>query len=207
MNHAEEEIARKFFAQPCDFVLAASEPSHFPKSKAPELAFIGRSNAGKSSLVNALTGRKIARTSNTPGRTQQVVFFTLADKLMLVDLPGYGHANAPREQKDRWNGLVNTYLRKREALKCVCLLLDARHEAKANDLEMMGLLDRAGVNYKLVLTKMDQVKKGEQAERIGEAEELAAVRPAALRGVIATSSETKAGIPELRSFLMDVSGL
>ncbi|MDD3370271.1 MAG: ribosome biogenesis GTP-binding protein YihA/YsxC [Alphaproteobacteria bacterium] len=204
MTAIDPETARKLFAQSCDFVLAAAEPAHFPKSRLPEIAFIGRSNVGKSSLINALTGRKIARASNTPGRTQQIVFFNLFDRLMLVDLPGYGHADAPREQKDRWNGLVQTYLRKREALKCVCLLMDGRHEAKANDLEMMKFLDRAAMPYRIVLTKIDQIRSSERETRIRHAQALAAQHPAAQSEVMTTSAENGTGIPELRTYLAGV---
>ena len=202
MNKINPEEARKLFAQNCDFVLAAAEPLQFPDSPMPEIAFIGRSNVGKSSLINALTGRKgLARASNTPGRTQQVVFFNLAQRLMLVDLPGYGHAEAPRTEKDRWNGLVQTYLRKRVMLKCVCLLIDGRHGAKANDLEMMSFLDRAAVVYKVVLTKMDQIHAREHEDRLRHAKELAARHPAALTDIIATSAEKKSGMDTLREFL------
>jgi len=204
MMKDDPETVRKFFAQSCDFVLAASEPAHFPKSELPEIAFIGRSNVGKSSLVNALTGRKnLARASNTPGRTQQIIFFNLANKLMLVDLPGYGHANAPREVQDKWTGLVNTYLRKRENLRCVCLLLDGRHGAKNNDLEMMKFLDRSAALYKTVLTKIDQLPASEHAARITQTSAIMEKHPAALAGIIATSSDSKAGIDELRAFLLE----
>lgn len=202
MSSIEVEDARKLFAQSCDFVLAASEPAHFPESSLPEVAFIGRSNVGKSSLINALTGRKdLARTSNTPGRTQQIIFFNLADELMLVDLPGYGHAKAPPVEQNRWNRLVQTYLRKRESLNFVCLLLDARHKAKDNDIEMMTFLDKAAVLYCCVLTKMDQIKGEEREQRIEETKALIAKHPAALSDFIATSSEDKTGLPELRCFL------
>jgi GTP-binding protein len=205
MTPITPEDARKLFAQECDCVLAAAEPLQFPDSVLPEVAFIGRSNVGKSSLINALTGRKdLARASNTPGRTQQVVFFNLGQRLMLVDLPGYGHAEAPREQTNRWNGLVQTYLRKRGSLKCVCLLLDARHEIKANDLDMMTFLDRAAVVYKLVLTKMDRVNTSERESRKREAKELASLHPAALSDILATSAEDKSGIDSLREFLAEM---
>jgi len=205
MNPIDPEEARKLFAQNCDCLLAAAEPLQFPASTLPEVAFIGRSNVGKSSLINALTGRKgLARASNTPGRTQQVVFFDLAHRLMLVDLPGYGHAEAPRVEKDRWMGLVQTYLRKRQELKCVCVLIDGRHGAKDNDLDMMNLLDRAAVVYQLVLTKMDQVRGADHSTRIQQTQELAAKHPAALANIIATSAEDKLGMNELRVFLAGV---
>lgn len=207
MKIVEPEEARKLFAQNCECLLAAAEPLQFPASALPEIAFIGRSNVGKSSLINALTGRKgLARASNTPGRTQQIVFFNLANRLMLVDLPGYGHAIAPREQKDRWTGLVHTYLRKREMLKCVCLLIDGRHGAKANDLEMMNFLDRAAVVYQIVLTKMDQVRPSEHVDHMQQTKELAAQHPAALSDIIATSSSGKTGVDGLREFLAGLEG-
>jgi GTP-binding protein len=203
----DSEEARKLFAQQCDFVLAAAAPSQFPEGALPEVAFIGRSNAGKSSLINALTGRKVlARASKTPGRTQQIVFFNLGQRLMLADLPGYGHAKAPEAEKKRWNGLISAYLRKREALKCVCLLLDGTHEAKANDIEMMDFLDRAAVVYQIVLTKMDRARKIERENLLKEAEALAKKHPAALGGIIATSAEDKLGIAELREFLAKTAG-
>lgn len=206
MTEVDKDAARKLFAQNCEFVLAAAEPAHFPKTELPEVAFIGRSNVGKSSLINALVGRKgLARASNTPGRTQQIVFFNLVQRLMIVDLPGYGHAEAPRQAQDRWNGLVQTYLRKRENLKYVCLLLDGRHGAKANDLEMMAFLDRAAVVYKIVLTKMDQVRASDCASRKEQTQALLERHPAALGGVIATSADSKSGIDELQQFLMGVA--
>jgi GTP-binding protein len=207
MTDVDPEAARKLFAQKCDFILAAAEPLQFPKSDLPEVAFIGRSNVGKSSLINALTGRKdLARTSNTPGRTQQIVFFNLADRMMIVDLPGYGHAEAPMAEKNRWSGLVQTYLRKRETLKCVCLLLNGKHEVKSNDLEMMNFLDRAAVVYKIILTKTDQVRPPEREPLLLHARELVAQHPAALSDVIATSASTQTGIPELRGFLAGFEG-
>ena len=196
------ERARVLFAQPCDFVLAAADSAQFPETKLQEVAFIGRSNVGKSSLINALAGRKgLARASNTPGRTQQVVFFNLGQRLMLVDLPGYGHAEAPREEKDRWNELVNQYLRHRRALKCVCLLLDGRHGAKANDLDMMTFLDRAAVSYQAVLTKMDQVRAADREKRAQQVRGVLSKHVAARGDVIATSAEDKTGLDELKMFL------
>ena len=206
MTPVDAEEARKLFAQKCNCILAAAEPLQFPDSALPEVAFIGRSNVGKSSLINALVGQKaLARASNTPGRTQQIVFFNLADKLMLVDLPGYGHAEAPHAEKNRWDQLVQTYLRKREQLKCVCLLLDGRHGVKVNDLDMMNFLDRAAVVFKIVLTKMDQVHLREHEGRLRQMRELGTQHPAALGDIIATSAEDKLGIEELRTFISGFS--
>jgi GTP-binding protein len=199
-----DEAARKLFAQPCDFVLAASEPAHFPPRSLPEVAFIGRSNVGKSSLINALTGRKnLARASSTPGRTQQVIFFNLADRLLLVDLPGYGHAKAPVAEKDRWQDLVQTYFRLSPGLKCIFLLIDGRHGAKANDLEMMSSLDRVAVIYKTVLTKTDQVKKAELEKNCAQVRAALTKHPAARDGLILTSAETKDGVADLRNFVAE----
>ena len=198
----ESEYARKLFAQPCEFMLAAADPVQFPETGMKEVAFIGRSNVGKSSLVNAVTGRKaLARASNTPGRTQQVVFFNLADRLTIVDLPGYGHAVAPRDEQDRWNELVAAYLRHRRPLECVCLLVDGRHGTKSNDLEMMTFLDRAAVKYQVVLTKMDQVKDKDREKNIAQVSALLPQHVAANGALLTTSSEDKAGIDELRVFL------
>lgn len=197
-----DEAARKLFAQPCDFVLAASDPAHFPPRSLPEVAFIGRSNVGKSSLINALTGRRsLARASSTPGRTQQVIFFNLADRLMLVDLPGYGHAKAPITEKDRWNELVQAYFHFSPGLKCICLLIDGRHGAKANDIDMMSSLDRVAVIYQAVLTKTDQVKKAELEKNCDQVRTALAKHPAARDGLILTSAETKDGVADLRSFV------
>jgi GTP-binding protein len=198
----EAERARILFAQQCDCLLAAAEPAQFPDSRLPEISFIGRSNVGKSSLINALTGRKnLARASNTPGRTQQIVFFDLGHRLMLTDLPGYGHAEAPWEEKNKWNKLVQTYLRKRRGLECVCLLLDGRHGAKANDTDMMTFLDRAAVSYQVVLTKMDQVHESERETRRKQVKEILAKHVAARSDIIFTSAEDKSGVDELKIFL------
>jgi GTP-binding protein len=196
------EEARILFAQPCDFVLAATDPSHFPQTQLPEIAFIGRSNVGKSSLINALSGRKaLARASNTPGRTQQIVFFNLANRLMLVDLPGYGHADAPRVEKDHWNALVHHYIGQRAALRLVCLLIDSRVGTKANDTEMMNFLDRAAISYQVFLTKGDQIKALEKEAKIRQISAMFAKHPAAREHVVLTSSEKAEGIAEARALL------
>jgi GTP-binding protein len=200
----EAEETRKFFAQPCDFVLAATEPAHFPQDGArlPEIALIGRSNVGKSSLINAITGRKnLARASVTPGRTQQIVFFDLAHRLMLVDLPGYGFAKAPTENQNQWNNLVRVYIRKREVLRLVCLLIDSRHGLMANDIEMMSFLNKAAISYQVILTKADQIKTIERDERKRQIEALLKREPAARPVVIATSAEKKSGVDEVQQVL------
>ncbi|MDX2027840.1 MAG: ribosome biogenesis GTP-binding protein YihA/YsxC [Alphaproteobacteria bacterium] len=202
MTKSDIDKGRKLFSQPCKFLLSAPTSEGFPASSLPEVAFIGRSNAGKSSLINALTHRKdLARTSNTPGRTQHIVFFDLGDRLMLADLPGYGHADAPRQEKERWNELVHHYLQTRPTLRCVCLLLDARHGILAKDLVMMQFLDRAACSYKLVLTKADQIHATEQGVKQTQTEAALGQHPAARPGVLITSSKKAEGIEELRAFL------
>jgi GTP-binding protein len=198
------EQARKLFAQQCDFVVAAAAPDHFPVRSVPEVAFIGRSNVGKSSLINALTNRKtLARASNTPGRTQQIIFFNLAKRLVLVDLPGYGHVEAPHMKKDQWNNLVQYYLQKRTILRCVLLLIDGRHGILANDITMMKFLDRAAASYKIVMTKADQVRPAEREQRIKQAEAMLAKHPAAKPKLLMTSADKDLGLEDLRVFLMD----
>jgi GTP-binding protein len=152
------EAGRRLFAGPARFVAGAAELATLPPEGLPEIAFAGRSNVGKSSLVNALTGRHLlARISNTPGRTREINFFDLAGRLLLVDLPGYGYAEASKEAARRWAALVRSYLASRAALRRVCLLLDARHGVKDIDRAMLSLLDRAGVSYQIVLTKIDKL--------------------------------------------------
>ena len=200
------EAGRRLFAQPCDFLIAAAQPAQLPESTLPEVAFAGRSNVGKSSLVNALTGRKtLARTSNTPGRTQQLIFFDLGGRLMLVDLPGYGFASAPKEAVARWSGLTRAYLRGRPALRRVCLLIDARHGLKDSDRAMMTLLDEAAVSYQAVLTKADKTKAAELARTRDASERELARHGAAHPEVLATSALKGAGIAELRAALAALS--
>src|SRR5215470_14419927 len=158
------ETGRRLFTQETRFVAGASEPLALPPEGMPEIAFAGRSNVGKSSLINALTGRRLlARVSNTPGRTRQINFFDLGGRLMLVDLPGYGYAGAPRAAIKSWTALARGYLQGRAALRRVCLLIDSRHGIKEVDLPLMGMLDNAGVSYQIVLTKVDKAGPGELA--------------------------------------------
>ncbi len=186
----------------CRFVLAASEAAHFPTGRLPEVAFIGRSNAGKSTLINALTGqKKLARFSKTPGRTQQIVFFNASDRLMLVDLPGYGHAQASKKERAAWSHLIAEYLEKRAPLRCVFLLADSRHGLKANDVAMMERLDAAGINYQVLLAKADYLKP-DQRESLRKDTEAALNRhPAARPNVMAVSSKKSDGIEDLRGLL------
>lgn len=199
---ALHEYGRKLFAQSCHCVLAAAAPEQFPPTTLPEVAFIGRSNVGKSSLINGLTGRKnLARASVTPGRTQQVVFFDLGQRLMIVDLPGYGHAEAPRAERDQWNNLVQNYLKTRTQLKCVCLLIDTRHRVMDNDITMMKFLDRNAVSYQIILTKADQVHSLEHATKCRQTEAILQKHPAARSGVFLTSASKSVGLAQVRHFI------
>lgn len=199
-----QEIGRKLFAAECRFIWAASKPDGLPPAGPSEIAFAGRSNVGKSSLLNALTNRKtLARTSHTPGRTQELNFFALgadpeAAKLRLVDMPGYGFAAASKEKIASWTRLMHDFLRGRAPLARVFVLVDGRHGLKPVDVEMLELLDRAAVSYQIVLTKKDEVKAGEQAKRVEETLASLRQRIAAFPEVIFTSSETGEGIAELR---------
>jgi len=194
------------FAQPCGFVAAAATLDRLPPVKLPEVAFAGRSNVGKSSLINALTGRNgLARTSNTPGRTQQINFFDLGGRLLLVDLPGYGFAEAPKTVVAQWSDLVNTYLKGRSVLRRTFVLIDSRHGLKDSDREMMGMLDKAAVPYQLVLTKADKVKAGPLGGGVAAMAAENARRPAAHPEILATSSESGTGIAELRVALTDLA--
>jgi GTP-binding protein len=165
-----------------------------------EIAFAGRSNVGKSSLINALTGRRaLARTSHTPGRTQELIFFTGPGRLTLVDMPGYGYAAASKAKVNAWTSLIHAFLLGRANLARVYLLVDARHGLKPNDGDVLDTLDKAAVNYQIVLTKADAVKKSELETRVAEVEAEITKRPAAFPGVLVTSAEEGTGIPELRA--------
>lgn len=195
-----EEQGRLLFAGECRFVHAAQTLDQLPPPGLPEVAFAGRSNVGKSSLINALTGRRaLARASNTPGRTRQLNFFSLGDRLTLVDMPGYGYAQAGKQVKADWQGLMFDYLRGRPTLRRVFLLLDCRVEVKASDRTVMGLLDRAAVTYQIVLTKADGVGAAALAAKQAEAEALVRKHPAAYPHVLATSAERRDGIEPLRA--------
>ncbi len=198
------EEGRKLFAGPCDFIWAAAKIDGLPPMGPPEIAFAGRSNVGKSSLVNALTGRKtLARTSQTPGRTQQLNFFVLGeDRLRLVDMPGYGYAAVGRKKVGEWTELAHAYLRGRATLLRVFLLVDGRHGLKDVDLETMKQFDRAAVSYQVILTKRDAVKKADQDQRVAATLASLARSPAAFPEVIFTSAETGEGIPELRAAIV-----
>lgn len=199
------ESARRLFAGPIAFLKSAPGLQFLPDPDVPEVAFAGRSNVGKSSLLNALTGRHgLARTSNTPGRTQELNLFDVGEPLVfrLVDMPGYGFAEAPKDVVRKWKHLVNDYLRGRPNLKRVLLLIDSRHGLKPVDREVMELLDKAAVSYQLVLTKGDKLKPTQLAAIHAQVAEDARKHPAAHPEIIATSAEKGIGIPELRAAVL-----
>jgi GTP-binding protein len=201
MNDAEE-AARKLFAGPCDFIWGATTAESLPPEKLNEVAFVGRSNAGKSSLVNALTGRKsLARVSQTPGATRQINFFNLADRLMLVDLPGYGFAKRSKTEAQAWQEMIFSYLRRRARLRRIALLIDSRRGVMDSDREVMALLDQTAVSYGLVLTKADELKASERADALEKTAAEAARHTAALAEVQLTSALTGDGIAALRTHM------
>ena len=202
------ERARKLFAGPIEFLKSAPGLQFLPDPVAPEIAFAGRSNVGKSSLLNALTNRKaLARTSNTPGRTQELNFFDVGEPLQirLVDMPGYGFAEAPKDMVRRWRYLINDYLRGRAVLKRALVLVDSRHGLKDVDREIMTMLDDAAVGYHLVLTKGDKVKPSALGALYEATVAEAAKHPAAHPRIFTTSSETGSGIAELRTAILDAA--
>jgi GTP-binding protein len=194
------EAGRLLFAGPIDFERGVPSMEFLPDSSLPEVSFAGRSNVGKSTLINALTGRnKLARASTEPGRTRELNFFRMGDRLRLVDLPGYGYAKASKSDIGRWTALTRDYLRGRPSLKRVILLIDGRHGLKPDDKDVMDVLDTAAVTYQLVLTKADKVKPTEIAVTAEATRDAIAKRPAAHPEVLYTSSETGLGIDILRA--------
>jgi GTP-binding protein len=196
------EQGRLLFAGPCEFIFASASPNDLPPPGPPEIAFAGRSNVGKSSLLNALTTRKaLARVSHTPGRTQQLNFFALGEpaRLRLVDMPGYGYAAVEKAKVASWNALMRDYLRGRAKLARVYVLIDARRGVKDIDEDILDLLDRSAVSYQLVLTKRDELKASEHASAVEAAQAALARRPAAFPELIFTSARTGDGVAELRA--------
>jgi GTP-binding protein len=202
------ERARKLFVGRIEFLKSAPQLQFLPDPDVPEIAFAGRSNVGKSSLLNALTNRKgLARTSNTPGRTQELNIFDVGEPLQmrLVDMPGYGFAEAPKDLVRKWRHLINDYLRGRAVLKRALVLVDSRHGLKDVDRDVMDMLDAAAVSYHLVLTKADKVKRTELEKTLGATAAEAAKHPASHPTIFTTSSETGSGIAELRTAILDAA--
>ena len=202
----DSEAGRKLFAGPCDFVKGVVAMDGLPPADRLEVCFAGRSNVGKSSLINALTGRKgIARASNTPGRTQEINFFALGEAIYLVDLPGYGFAEAPKPVVEKWQALLRAYLAGRPTLRRAFLLIDARHGIKAVDEEIIKLLNRSAVTFQTVLTKADKPTKADLAAVIADTAAKLAKQPAAFPGIIVTSAETGDGLPALRATIQGMA--
>ncbi|MEH6403096.1 MAG: ribosome biogenesis GTP-binding protein YihA/YsxC [Sneathiella sp.] len=206
LQAARIEAGRLLFAQECQFVAGAATLDMLPDLPLNEVAFAGRSNVGKSSLINALTNRNtLARTSNTPGRTQQINFFDLGGRFSLVDLPGHGYAKASKTKIAAWTDLVNTYLKGRAKLRRVCLLLDSRHGLKDVDREIMSMLDKAAVNYQIILTKTDKSTQVDVKAVVEKIEKELSKRPAAHPEVFLTSALKGVGVEELRAELASIA--
>ncbi|MDJ0994642.1 MAG: ribosome biogenesis GTP-binding protein YihA/YsxC [Dinoroseobacter sp.] len=196
------EAARKLFAGPVDFLKGVVAMHGLPPADRLEVCFAGRSNVGKSSLINALTGRKtLARTSNTPGRTQEINYFTLGDDRYLVDVPGYGFAEAPVAVVKKWQALLKAYLTGRQTLRRTFVLIDARHGIKAVDEDILRLLDTAAVTFQVVLTKADKVKEKDRTKVLNQVRVALSKHPAAFPEIVVTSSEKGWGIPTLRAII------
>lgn len=194
------EEGRLLFARDVTFMLSVVNLEQLPPPDRPEICFAGRSNVGKSSLINALTNRKgIARASNTPGRTRELNYFNVDERLNLVDLPGYGYARAPKTEISNWTKLTRMFLRGRAGLRRVFLLIDSRHGIKPSDIELMEMLDDAAVTYQLVLTKADKIKRGELDKVMRRTSRTIVKRPAAHPELMVTSSEKKTGLDDLRA--------
>ena len=201
-NFSKEQLdkGKELFSQSCTFVLGVAKLNQLPLTEIPEVAFAGRSNVGKSSIINALTGQKgLAKTSNTPGRTQQLNYFNLGEKIHIVDLPGYGFAQAPESMVKQWQQLIFSYLQGRVNLKRVFLLIDSRHGLKKVDKDIMEMLDKAAVTYQIVLTKIDKIGTDALKKVTEETQEIIKQHAAAYINILATSSEKKRGLEELRA--------
>lgn len=206
LTKREIEAGRLLFARDVTFMLSAVSLETLPPARLPEICFAGRSNVGKSSLINALTNRKgLARASNTPGRTRELNYFNVDERLFVVDLPGYGYAKASKSDIARWTKLTRQFLFGRASLRRVFLLIDSRHGIKESDLELMGMLDETAVTYQLILTKVDKLKKGEHEKVLAKTQKAIAKRPAAFPEIISTSSEKKLGLDKLRAEIVGLA--
>ncbi|MBR2136903.1 MAG: YihA family ribosome biogenesis GTP-binding protein [Alphaproteobacteria bacterium] len=195
------------FNRPCDFVISVARLEQLPEATVDEVAFAGRSNVGKSSLINALFNqKKLAKTSSTPGRTQQLNFFNFDQKLYLVDLPGYGYAQAPEKLVRQWQNMLKIYLRGRPNLRRVFVLIDSRHGLKKEDLEIMKMLDESAVSYQIVLTKTDKITAGELQKNLAKTSEELAKHAAAMNDILITSSEKKIGLDFLKAEICSLMG-
>lgn len=195
------------FNRPCDFVISVARLEQLPEATMDEVAFAGRSNVGKSSLINALFNqKKLAKTSSTPGRTQQLNFFNFDQKLYLVDLPGYGYAQAPEKLVRQWQNMLKIYLRGRPNLRRVFVLIDSRHGLKKEDLEIMKMLDESAVSYQIVLTKTDKITAGELQKNLTKTSEELAKHAAAMNDILITSSEKKIGLDFLKAEICSLMG-
>lgn len=206
LTKREIEAGRLLFARDVTFMLSAVSLDTLPPARLPEICFAGRSNVGKSSLINALTNRKgLARASNTPGRTRELNYFNVDERLFIVDLPGYGYAKASKTDIARWTKLTRAFLFGRASLRRVFLLIDSRHGMKETDLELMGMLDETAVTYQIILTKIDKLKKGELEKVLAKTQKAIAKRPAAFPEIICSSSEKKNGLDELRAEIVGLA--
>ncbi len=203
---ARTELGRRLFARPVDFVKSVVGLEHLPDASLPELCFAGRSNVGKSSLINALCNQKgLARASNTPGRTRELNYFNLSDRLYLVDLPGYGYARASKTDIAHWTKLTRDFLRGRAPLRRVFVLIDSRRGIMEADIEVIAMLDEAAVPYQIVLTKTDKLKKGQLDKVVVASQQKIAKRPAAHPDILVTSAEKKSGLDDLRAEIVSLA--
>lgn len=200
------EAIRKFFAGPCEFRWGVARLEQMPEATLPEIAFAGRSNVGKSSLINALLGRSIAHVSKTPGRTQQLNFFDVAGSFHLVDMPGYGYAKVSKDKKASWDSLIRDYLRGRTSLRAVFVLVDSRRGLKDVDLDIMKMLDESAVQYRIILTKSDEPKPAEVEAVVADLEKALKQHPAAYPFAWPVSSQKKSGLVELQGEIMSLVG-
>ena len=200
------EAGKKLFNGTCDFIIGVAGLKQLPNDDLNEVAFAGRSNVGKSSLINAITNRtSLARTSHTPGRTQQLNYFNVKDELYLVDMPGYGYAQVSKSTREEWHALIRSYLQGRANLRCVMILIDSRHGLKDSDIDLMKMLDETAVTYRIILTKTDKIKSDQREKRITQITETLKKHAAAYPEITLTSAHKKHGIEEIRAIIASYS--